>query len=181
MKFIPTEIDDVVVIEPKIHEDKRGFFMETWNSKTFRDAGITMSFVQDNHSHSTANTLRGLHYQIERPQGKLIRVVTGEIFDVAIDIRESSPTLGAWTAVLLSSTNRRMVWIPPGFAHGFLALSSVADVCYKTTGFYEPSSERTIKWDDHDLNIEWPLATGAPLLSENDANGVDFKHAVFYK
>lgn len=181
MKFIPTKIVDVVVVEPSVQEDERGFFMETWNSKTFRDAGINMTFVQDNHSRSKVNTLRGLHYQLEQAQGKLIRVVAGEIFDVAIDIRESSPTLGTWTAALLSSTNRRMMWIPPGFAHGFLALSRVAEVCYKTTGFYEPSSERTIRWDDRDLNIEWPLATGSPLLSEKDANGIDFKRAIFYK
>ena len=181
MNFVATTLPGVVVIEPDVLEDERGFFMETWNLKAFQAAGIDATFVQDNHSQSRMNTLRGLHYQIEHAQGKLVRVVAGEIFDVVVDLRESSPSLGAWTGVDLSSTNRRMIWVPPGFAHGFLTLSRVAEVCYKTTDFYEPAFERTIRWDDRDLNIEWPLREAPPLLSAKDTNGTDFNHAAMSK
>lgn len=181
MHFRTTTHPDVVTIEPDILEDERGFFMETWNLKAFQAAGINATFVQDNHSQSRFNTLRGLHYQIEHAQGKLVRVVAGEIFDVVVDLRESSPSLGTWTGLTLSSINRKMIWVPPGFAHGFLTLSEVAEVCYKTTEFYESKFERTIRWDDRDLNIEWPFSEGFPLLSEKDSNGTDFKRAVVYK
>jgi dTDP-4-dehydrorhamnose 3,5-epimerase len=176
MNLIKTGIPDVLLIEPEIFGDARGFFLESWNERTFREAGITARFVQDNHSHSARNVVRGLHYQIKQPQGKLIRVIAGEVFDVAVDIRKSSPTFGKWAGTKLSTQNKRIIWIPPGFAHGFLALSEAAEVLYKTTDYYSPEHERTILWNDPDLGIDWPI-TGAPLLSAKDRAGLPLKQA----
>jgi len=181
MRFAPTRIPEVVVVEPDYFGDHRGFFMETWHAKKFADGGIAASFVQDNHSRSARHTLRGLHYQIVQPQGKLVRVVRGEVFDVAVDLRASSPTFGHWVAEVLSAENRRMLWIPPGFAHGFLALSEVAEVIYKCTDFYAPEHERCIRWDDPEIGIDWPIPAGARLLvSAKDSQGTPFREAECY-
>jgi len=170
MRFIPTQISDVVLIEPKVFGDHRGFFMETWQAKVFAEAGIDVPFVQDNHSRSRQGILRGLHYQIERPQGKLVRVIAGEVFDVAVDIRRQSPTFGQWVGERLSAENRRMLWVPPGFAHGFYVLSEAAEFLYKCTEFYAPEYERSILWQDPALAIAWPLVNQeAPVLSTKDA------------
>lgn len=170
MNVISTEIEEVKILEPKVFSDERGFFLESFNQRTINEKlGLNLSFVQDNHSHSKKNVLRGLHYQIENPQGKLVRVVTGEAFDVAVDLRKSSPTFGKWVGVILSAQNKRMLWIPPGFAHGFLTLSSEADFLYKATDFYHPSSEHCVRWDDPDLAIKWPPCK--PLLSPKDLKG----------
>jgi len=170
MRFTPTKISDVVLIEPKVFGDHRGFFMETWQSQVFAEAGIDVPFVQDNHSRSAQAILRGLHYQIERPQGKLVRVIAGEVFDVAVDIRRQSPTFGQWVGERLSAENRRMLWVPPGFAHGFYVLSESAEFLYKCTEFYAPQYERAIRWDDPALAIAWPLVNqAAPVLSAKDA------------
>ena len=172
MKFIPTEIPDVVLIDTTLHGDERGFFMETWRENLFSEAGIHTHFVQDNHSRSLRNTLRGLHYQIIQPQGKLVRVTTGEVFDVAVDLRERSPTFGRWVGEVLSEENRRQMWVPPGFAHGFLVLSDVAEFVYKCSDYYAPRYERTLRWNDPDVGIKWPLAPGVtPVLSEKDQAG----------
>lgn len=176
MKFIATLLTDVTVIEPTIHGDDRGFFMETWHREKFRDGGVDFDFVQDNHSRSAKNTLRGLHYQIKQPQGKLVRVIAGEIFDVAVDIRRSSPTFGKWVGEYLSATNHKMLWVPPGFAHGFLVTSDFAEFLYKTTDYYAPEFERSLLWNDPALAIDWPLA-GAPLLSVKDKAGVHLAQA----
>lgn len=171
MKFIETPLAGVIICEPTVHGDERGFFMETWHRKKFRDGGIDFDFVQDNHSRSAINTLRGLHYQIKQPQGKLVRVIAGEIFDVAVDIRRSSPTFGKWVGEYLSASNNKMLWVPPGFAHGFLVTSETADVCYKCTDYYAPEHDRGIRWDDPGVGIIWPLAAGeSPLLSPKDKN-----------
>ncbi len=162
MRFTPTEIPAVILVEPVVHGDHRGFFMETWHAAKFREAGLDLAFVQDNHSHSVRNTIRGLHYQIERPQGKLIRVVAGEIFDVAVDLRRSSPTFGRWVGNILSSANRRQLWVPEGFAHGFYVTGDVAEVVYKCTDLYFAEHERTLRWDDPAIGISWPLGVGAP-------------------
>lgn len=176
-----TLIPDVLVVQPKVYGDQRGFFMETWNEKAFSEAGIDATFVQDNHSRSVKNTLRGLHYQIQQPQGKLVRVTAGEVFDVAIDLRKGSPTFGHWVGEYLSAENNRMLWIPPGFAHGFLVISEVADFQYKCTDFYAPSFERSIHWADRDLSIDWPLEPGAvPLVSSKDEAGQSFRSAEHY-
>lgn len=181
MEFTETQIPDVIVIDPVVYEDERGFFMETWQEKKFREAGIDAKFVQDSHSRSSYGTLRGLHYQLSQPQGKLIRVLHGEAFDVAVDLRKSSPTFGQWVGEVLSAGNRKLIWIPPGFAHGFLVLSEYADFEYHLTDFYAPSHERTICWNDPDLAIAWPLTPGQePLLSEKDAAGVRLKDADVY-
>lgn len=181
MEFTETQIPDVVVIDPVVYEDARGFFMETWQEQKFRDAGIDAKFVQDSHSRSSHGTLRGLHYQVSQAQGKLIRVLHGEAFDVAVDLRKSSPTFGQWAGEVLSAGNRRLIWIPPGFAHGFLVLSEYADFEYHLTDFYAPEYERTICWNDPDLAIAWPLVPGQePLLSEKDAAGVLLKDAEIY-
>jgi dTDP-4-dehydrorhamnose 3,5-epimerase len=181
MQFTRTAIADVVVIDPVIHEDARGFLMETWQERRYRDAGIDARFVQDVHSRSSRNTLRGLHYQIGRPQGKLIRVVRGEVYDVAVDVRRSSSTYGLWVGEYLSAENRRLIWIPPGFAHGFLVLSDTADFEYRMTDYYAPGEERTILWDDPDIGIDWPLPKGfEPLLSAKDLAGVAFREAETY-
>ena len=163
MNVIPTAIPDVLILEPKVFGDSRGFFFESYNEKTFREAtGVTAHFVQDNHSRSARGVLRGLHYQVEQPQGKLVRCTQGEVFDVAVDIRRDSPTFGQWVGEILSEENKRLMWIPPGLAHGFLVLSESADFLYKTTEYYAPQHERAILWNDPDLAIAWPLQ--APLL-----------------
>jgi len=180
MKVTPTRLPEVLLIEPNVFGDKRGFFLESYNKRAIRDvAGIALDFVQDNHSRSARNVLRGLHYQVRQPQGKLMRVVQGAVFDVAVDIRKSSPTFGKWVSFELSAENKRVAWVPEGFAHGFLVLSESADVLYKATAYFAPESERTIAWNDPDLNIDWPLR-GAPVLSEKDRRGVAFASAETY-
>lgn len=175
MKVTSTEIPEVKILEPNVFGDDRGFFLESYNRDVFaREAGIYESFVQDNHSRSAKNVLRGLHFQLNKPQGKLVRVILGEVFDVAVDVRRDSPTLGKWVGVVLTEQNKRMLWIPEGFAHGFLVLSPYADFLYKTTNFYDPSSERCVRWDDPDLAIKWPLKN-PPLLSPKDSQGTPFK------
>jgi len=177
MKATPTAIPDVLVIEPKVFGDARGFFFESYNAKAFREAtGVAASFVQDNHSRSAQGVLRGLHYQVQQPQGKLVRVVRGAVFDVAVDLRRSSPSFGRWVGVELSEENHRQMWIPAGFAHGFLVLSESADFLYKTTDYYAPQHERCIAWDDPDLAIAWP-AGSAPQLSEKDRRGLPLGQA----
>jgi len=181
MRFLPTALPGVLVVEPTVFGDGRGFFLETWRASRYRDAGIGLPFVQDNHSRSRRGTLRGLHYQIERPQGKLIGVVSGEVYDVAVDLRRSSPSFGQWVGVVLSADSHRQLWIPPGFAHGFLATSDVADVTYKCTEGYAPAHDRTLRWDDPDLGIAWPLPPGAsPTLSPKDAAGHSLRDATCY-
>jgi dTDP-4-dehydrorhamnose 3,5-epimerase len=171
-----TAIPDVLVIEPKVFGDARGFFLESWNAKAFAEAGVPAAFVQDNHSRSPRGVLRGLHYQIRQPQGKLVRVAAGEVFDVAVDLRRASPTFGRWVGERLSGDNKRMLWIPPGFGHGFLVLSESADFLYKTTDYYAPEHERVIAWNDPELAIKWPIA-GTPTLSGRDAAGARFRDA----
>ena len=181
MEFEPTEIPDVVLIRPKVFGDARGFFLESWEERKFETGGIDARFVQDNHSRSARHTLRGLHYQIQRPQGKLVRVVTGTVFDVAVDIRRSSPTFGRWVGVTLSAENHHMLWVPPGFAHGFVVLSESADFLYRCTDFYAPQFERAIQWNDPDLQIKWPLPEGTrPVLSPKDAAAPRFRDAEYY-
>jgi dTDP-4-dehydrorhamnose 3,5-epimerase len=170
MKFFKTLIPDVVVVEPCVFSDARGAFMEAWRSDAFADAGIAATFVQDNHSFSRQWVLRGLHYQIRQPQGKLVRVTRGEAFDVAVDLRRSSRTFGRWVAAILSESNRRMMWVPPGFAHGFLALSDQVEVMYKCTDYYSPESQRSLRWNDPEIGIAWPLPPRVePILSDRDA------------
>ena len=176
MQVIPTAIPDVLIIEPEIFADERGFFFESWNEGAFREAGIKARFVQDNHSRSAQNVVRGLHYQIKQPQGKLIRAIAGEVFDVVVDIRRSSPTFGKWVGTKLSGEDRHMLWVPPGFAHGFVVLSEYAEFLYKTTDYYSPEYERTILWNDSNLAISWPIS-GEPLLSAKDQAGTPFKQA----
>ncbi|MDD5402917.1 MAG: dTDP-4-dehydrorhamnose 3,5-epimerase [Sulfuricella sp.] len=177
MKVIATAIPDVLLIEPRVFGDERGFFFESYNARKFAElAGVTTGFVQDNHSRSARNVLRGLHYQVKQPQGKLVRVVAGEVFDVAVDIRKRSPTYGKWAGFRLSAENKRMAWVPPGFAHGFLVLSEYAEFLYKTTDYWAPEHERCILWNDPDLGIAWPMA-GEPLLSVKDRQGVAFSAA----
>lgn len=181
MEVIETSIPDLKILEPKVFGDERGFFLESFNLKLFREkAKIHDEFVQDNHSRSPKNVLRGLHYQLRQPQGKLVRVVSGEVYDVAVDVRKNSPTFGKWVGVILSAANKRMFWVPKGFAHGFLVLSDYADFLYKTSDFYDPSSERSIQWNDPDLAIDWPLLGNTPVLSAKDQNGVPFKDAEVY-
>jgi dTDP-4-dehydrorhamnose 3,5-epimerase len=177
----PTSLPEVSILEPKVFGDARGFFYESFNAREFRRVtGQDGGFVQDNHSRSSKGVLRGLHYQIEHAQGKLVRVTSGQVLDVAVDIRKSSPHFGQWAAVLLSQENKRQLWIPPGFAHGFLVVSDTAEFLYKTTDYWHPEHERTVKWDDSDLAIDWQLeriAPAAPLLSAKDAQGVAFAAA----
>lgn len=168
MNVIETALPGVLIIEPKVFGDDRGFFQETWNARTFADAGLTMDFVQDNHSRSARGVLRGLHYQLQNPQGKLVRVSQGAVFDVAVDIRRSSPHCGKWVGVELSGENHRMLWIPPGFAHGFVVLSESADFLYKCTTLYHPPSDRSLRWNDPAIGIDWPDLGMAPLLSAKD-------------
>lgn len=168
MPIIVTEIPDVLIIEPKVFGDDRGFFYESFNALKFtEETGVKAEFVQDNHSKSAKGVLRGLHYQIQQPQGKLVRVVAGEVFDVAVDIRKSSPTFGLWVGVVLSADNKRQLWLPPGFAHGFLVTSDYAEFLYKTTNYYAPTYERSILWNDPAIGINWPIA-GEPILSMKD-------------
>lgn len=177
MTIIPTDIPDVLIFEPKVFSDDRGFFFESFNQQAWQQAtGLKTLFVQDNHSRSTHNVLRGLHYQIQHPQGKLVRVVSGEVFDVAVDLRRSSPTFGKWVGVTLSAENKRQIWVPEGFAHGFLVISPVAEFLYKTTDYWYPQHERCIVWNDPALAIEWPLI-GEPVLAKKDAAGVLFSEA----
>ncbi len=183
MQFVPTQrIPDVVTIEPQVFRDHRGFFLEAWHDAKYRAAGLDVTFVQDNHSSSMRHALRGLHYQAVEPQGKLVRVVTGRIFDVAVDLRRSSATFGKWVGVELSAENFRMVWVPPGFAHGFLVQSERADVLYKCTTPYAPEHDRTLLWNDPAIGIDWPLPSGvAPLLSSKDERGAPLAEAPVFK
>ncbi len=177
MDVIQSAIPEVLILEPKVFGDERGFFFESFNQRVLADqAGITDHFVQDNHSRSAKNVLRGLHYQIRQPQGKLVRVVVGEVFDVAVDVRKSSPTFGKWAGFNLSAENKRMAWIPPGFAHGFVVLSDYAEFLYKTTDYWAPEYERCIRWDDPEVGIDWPLKD-APTLSAKDGAGLLLKEA----
>jgi len=182
MQAIQADIPDVIILEPKVFGDNRGEFYESYNEKNFKDLiGFTPKFVQDNHSRSTKGVLRGLHYQIKQPQGKLVRVVVGEVFDVAVDIRKSSPTFGKWTGVYLSAENKRQLWIPEGFAHGFIVLSDTAEFLYKATNFYAPEYERCIIWNDEDIGIEWPLENiDEVIISKKDSAGFDWKKAIFF-
>jgi dTDP-4-dehydrorhamnose 3,5-epimerase len=178
MEFIRTSIPGVLLIQPSVYSDERGFFMETYRHQIFSDAGIPELFVQDNHSGSRQGVLRGLHYQIRKPQGKLVRVISGEVFDVIVDLRRSSPAFGRWDGIRLSSENKQQLWIPPGLAHGFYVLSPWAEVVYKTTDYYSPELERTLLWNDLDLGIAWPLVDGQPpSLSHKDAQGKPLRQA----
>lgn len=180
MRVVPGALPEVLVFEPEVFADGRGFFYESFNQRRFTEAtGLDLSFVQDNHSRSSRGVLRGLHYQVRQAQGKLVRVVAGEVFDVAVDLRRSSPRFGRWAGEHLSAQNRRMHWIPPGFAHGFLALSDVADVVYKVTGYYAPEHERHLLWNDPALAIDWPLE-GEPVLSDKDRRGLHLGEAETY-
>ena len=182
MQATPTAIPDVLILEPKVFGDDRGFFFESFNARSFAQAtGIKREFVQDNHSKSARNVLRGLHYQIQNPQGKLVRVVQGEVFDVAVDLRKSSKTFGQWVGVHLSGENKKQLWVPEGFAHGFYVTTETAEFVYKCTNYYNPSAEHSIRWNDPDLNIQWPLVDGQqPSLSAKDAEGMLFKDAVHF-
>jgi dTDP-4-dehydrorhamnose 3,5-epimerase len=177
MRSTPTAIPDVLTLEPKVFGDDRGFFYESYNQQAFQAAtGLDVTFVQDNHSKSARNVLRGLHYQVEQPQGKLVRVVQGEVFDVAVDIRKGSKTFGLWVGQILSAENKKQLWVPPGLAHGFVVLSETAEFLYKTTDYYAPAHERCIAWNDPDLAIDWQMQ-GEPLLSAKDAAGLAFRDA----
>lgn len=180
MHVIPTTIPKLLILEPRVYADQRGFFFESFNQRSWEEhIGLNTQFVQDNHSRSGRGVLRGLHYQIEQPQGKLVRVVQGEVFDVAVDLRRSSPTFGQWAGATLSADNKRLFWIPEGFAHGFLVLSETADFLYKTTSYYAPQHERCILWNDPELNISWPK-TKKLILSEKDQQGLAFAAAPTY-
>jgi dTDP-4-dehydrorhamnose 3,5-epimerase len=180
MKAHATQIPGVLIVEPVVFGDDRGFFLESFNEREMHSLGIDAHFVQDNHSHSQRNVLRGLHYQIRQPQGKLVRVVSGKVFDVAVDVRRDSPAFGKWVGVELSAENKRMFWLPPGMAHGFIVLSDSADFLYKATEYYAPKAERTILWNDPDLGIEWPL-TIHPILSAKDAAAKTFSEAEVFE
>jgi len=180
MNVKKTKIPEVLVLEPKVFGDDRGFFLESYNQKSFEEFGLKVNFVQDNHSRSARNVLRGLHYQLGQPQGKLVRVVAGSVWDVAVDIRRGSATFGQWVGEELSAENKRIFWIPEGFAHGFIVTSDSADVLYKATAFYAPSSERSLLWNDPQLGIRWPLS-GKPLLSQKDRAGLVLKQAEVFE
>ena len=181
MEIITTPITDLLITKPQVFSDKRGFFMETFRQETFDQLGLDISFVQDNHSFSTYGTLRGLHYQIQHPQGKLVRVVAGEIYDVAVDLREKSSTFGLHFGVVLSADNKKSLWVPPGFAHGFLVLSEQAEFVYKCTDYYAPKFEKTLQWNDPELKIAWPLSDKMPLtLSDKDQAGLPLAQAEIY-
>lgn len=171
MNIVPTEIPDLLILEPKVFGDDRGFFLESWNASVFKELGLDLQFVQDNHSRSARGVLRGLHFQNPNPQGKLVRVVAGRVWDVAVDLRKSSPTFGKWAGVELSAANKRMFWVPPGFAHGFVSLEDGTDFLYKCTSFYEPANEHSLAWDDPTVGIEWPLEGIGPQLSAKDKQG----------
>jgi dTDP-4-dehydrorhamnose 3,5-epimerase len=182
MQIIPTALPDVLILAPHVMNDERGFFMETFREDSFLRAGISNRFVQDNHSGSHKGVLRGMHYQIRQPQGKLVRVVAGEVFDVAVDLREGSPTFGEWAGQALSSENKHMMWIPPGFAHGFYVMGDWAELAYKATDYYLPDAERVLLWNDPDIGIQWPIPEGqAPALSPKDSQGTRFLEADIYK
>ena len=181
MEFDQTNIPGVIILKPQVFGDDRGFFMETFRVDLFAEAGITEPFVQDNHSGSQQNILRGLHYQIRQAQGKLVRTVAGEVFDVAVDLRRSSPSLGQWVGTLLSAENKKQIWVPPGFAHGFYVLSEWAEVVYKTTDYYAPEWEHTLLWNDPALGIAWPLLPGhLPILSKKDTQGLPLSQAELF-
>lgn len=181
MNFIPTELNNVLIIEPHVYGDLRGFFMETYRAQEFAEAGIPDHFVQDNHSGSRHGTLRGLHYQLRHAQGKLVRVVAGEVFDVAVDLRKNSISFGKWIGINLSTQNRKQLWVPPGFAHGFYVISDWAEVLYKTTDYYAPEWERTLLWNDPMIGINWPVIAGEnPVLSEKDQQGKPLSEADIY-
>jgi dTDP-4-dehydrorhamnose 3,5-epimerase len=182
MQFTPLDIKDVILITPRVFEDERGFFLESFREDRFAAAGITAKFVQDNHSASVQGVLRGLHYQIQQAQGKLVRCVAGEIYDVVVDLRRSSPTFGRWVAVTLSARNKQMLWVPPGFAHGVYMLSERAELLYKTSDYYSPQYERSLLWNDPALDIPWPLVDGMnPILSKKDADGTPLSQAETYE
>ena len=182
MKVTPTALPEVLIIEPKVFGDQRGFFFESFNQKAFNSAtGLDAKFVQDNHSRSAKGVLRGLHYQIQQPQGKLVRVVRGSVFDVAVDVRKSSPNFGRWVGVALSEENHRQLWVPAGFAHGFLVTSDTAEFLYKTTDYYAPEFERCIVWNDEAIGVEWPLAGMTPQLSVKDQAGAILKNAQVFE
>jgi dTDP-4-dehydrorhamnose 3,5-epimerase len=180
MNLIKTDIPEVVILEPKVFGDDRGFFYESWNARTLANLGINVDFVQDNHSKSQRGVLRGLHYQIQQPQGKLVRVISGEVYDVAVDLRRSSPTFGKWVGFLLSAENKRVAWVPPGFAHGFCVTSTTAEFLYKTTDYYSPEHERSLLWSDPALGIPWPLNGMEPQLAAKDKAGVLLKDAQLF-
>ena len=180
MELIETGIDGAAVIKPRVFGDERGFFLETWNERAFREAGLALEFVQDNHSRSARGVLRGLHFQNPNPQGKLVRVVTGAVFDAIVDLRRSSPTFGKWFGVELNATNKLMLWAPPGVAHGFLCLEDGTDFLYKCTAFYDPASERSILWNDPAIGIDWPLGDIVPQLSDKDRDALPLSVAPLY-
>jgi dTDP-4-dehydrorhamnose 3,5-epimerase len=180
LKLLPTSIPEVIVIEPRVFGDKRGFFLESWHQKHFAEAGLNLRFVQDNHSRSALGVLRGIHYQLNNPQGKLVRVVAGRVFDIAVDLRRSSASFGKWVGVELSADNRQMLWVPPGFGHGFLTLEDGTEFLYKCTDFYDPDDEQCIRWDDPIIGIEWPVGDIVPALSWKDRAGVSLSNALVY-
>lgn len=181
MEFLPTEIEDVILVRPRVFEDARGFFLETWQRQVFAKGGIEFDFVQDNHSRSVGGTLRGLHYQIRHPQGKLVRATAGVVFDVAVDLRRSASSFGRWVGRTLSAENKDMLWVPPGFGHGFYVISEAAEVQYKCTDYYAPEYERSIRWDDPELAIDWPIPDdNAPLISAKDRAGKRLRDAELY-
>lgn len=181
MRVARTTLPEVMIVEPRVFGDDRGFFMESWNARSFADAGISASFVQDNHSRSAQGVLRGLHYQLVRPQGKLVRVIRGRVFDVAVDVRRASNTFGKWIGVELSASNRKMLWVPPGFAHGFLSLEEGTEFLYKCTDFYAPEHERSILWSDPDIGIDWPLSDQDPVLASKDSEAPLLRDAEVYR
>lgn len=184
MKITPSSLPDVIILEPTLHGDHRGFFLETWRESLFEIIAPGLKFVQDNHSKSSKGILRGLHYQLEQPQGKLVRVIAGEIYDVAVDMRRTSPTFGQWVGVILSADNHRQLWVPPGFAHGFIVTSDSAEMVYKCTDYYAPSDEHSLLWSDPALAIPWPiteLGMDEPVLSDKDRNGKLFADATVYE
>tara|TARA_B000000460_G_scaffold197535_1_gene144167 strand:- start:390 stop:935 length:546 start_codon:yes stop_codon:yes gene_type:complete len=180
MKIIVSNIPDILVFEPTVYSDGRGYFMETWRQSVFDAQGIDAGFVQDNQSNSNRGTLRGLHYQLNRPQGKLARVVSGEVFDVAVDLRKSSAYFGRWIGILLSAENKKQLWIPPGFAHGFYVMSESAELLYKCTDYYDPEDDHSLLWNDETVGIDWPLLDSKPLLSDKDKNAPRLLEATVY-
>ena len=181
MQITETALPEVRILEPRLHGDARGFFMETWNARTFSGLGLDVDFVQDNHSRSSRGTLRGIHYQVVKPQGKLVRVTRGSVFDVAVDLRQSSPSFGRWVGVELSEANHRMLWVPPGFGHGFYVTSETADFLYKCTDFYYPEHDRGVRWNDAGLDIKWPIPEGgSPELSAKDQDAPLLRDAQLY-
>ncbi|MBY0528117.1 MAG: dTDP-4-dehydrorhamnose 3,5-epimerase [Gemmataceae bacterium] len=181
MQIVPTSIPEVVIVEPRVFADGRGFFLETYQQSRFAEVGIAGPFVQDNHSGSQQNVLRGLHYQVRQPQGKLVRAIAGTVFDVAVDLRRPSPTFGRWVGALLSAENKRQMWVPPGFAHGFYVVSAWAEVIYKVTDYWAPEWERTLLWNDPQLAIDWPLTAATPVLAPKDAQGKRLAEAEVYE